>query len=128
MYLGSQSLFGEPLEYTGTGKELFLGFLIVFAVLITVGIIINVGNFYIQTISSNAALIAFKIFYYLDFFNLFGYTVYRARRYQLSRSVWRSIRFVQAGDAKNTRRNSDSLISWLRELTEISASLVHWQI
>ncbi len=111
MYLGSQSLFGEPLEYTGTGKELFLGFLIVFAVLITVGIIINVGNFYIQTMGSNAALIAFKGFYYLDFFNLFGYAVYRARRYQLSRTVWRSIRFVQTGDAKNTRRNSDSLIS-----------------
>jgi uncharacterized membrane protein YjgN (DUF898 family) len=90
MYLGSQSLFGEPLEYTGTGKELFLGFLIVFAVLITVGIIINVGNFYIQTMGSNAALIAFKTFYYLDFFNLFGYAVYRARRYQLSRSVWRA--------------------------------------
>ena len=111
MYLGSQSLFGETLEYTGTGKELFLGFLIVLALLITVGIIINAGNFYIQTMGSNAALIAFKVFYYLDFFDLLGYAVYRAQRYQLSRTVWRSIRFVQTGEAKNTRRNSDSLIS-----------------
>jgi len=55
----SQSLFGEPLEYTGTGKELFLGFLIVLAVLIPIGIIINVGNFYIQTMGNNAALITF---------------------------------------------------------------------
>lgn len=96
----SQSLFGEPLEYTGTGKELFLGFLIVLAVLIPFGIIINVGNFYIQTMGNNAALIAFQVVYYLVFLYLFGYAVYRARRYQLSRTVWRSIRFVQAGDAK----------------------------
>lgn len=96
----SQSLFGEPLEYTGTGKELFLGFLIVLAVLIPFGIIINVGNFYIQTMGSNAALIAFQIAYYLIFLYLFGYALYRARRYQLSRTVWRSIRFAQTGDAK----------------------------
>jgi len=96
----NQSLFGEPLEYTGTGKELFLGFLIVLAVLIPFGIIINVGNFYIQTMGSNAALIAFQIAYYLIFLYLFGYALYRARRYQLSRTVWRSIRFAQTGDAK----------------------------
>jgi hypothetical protein len=87
MYLGSQSLFGEPLEYTGTGKELFLGFLIVLAVLITVGIIINVDNFYIQTMGSNAALISFQVFYYLVFSYLFRYSMYRARHYQLSRTV-----------------------------------------
>jgi len=96
----SQSLFGEPLEYTGTGKELFLGFLIVLAVLIPIGIIINVGNFYIQTMGNNIALISFQVVYYLILFYLFGYAVYRARRYQLSRTVWRSIRFAQAGDAK----------------------------
>ena len=38
----NQSLFGEPLEYTGTGKELFLGFLIVLAVLVPLGIVVNV--------------------------------------------------------------------------------------
>lgn len=41
----NQTLFGEKLEYTGTGKELFLGFLIVLVVLIPFGIIFNVGNF-----------------------------------------------------------------------------------
>jgi uncharacterized membrane protein YjgN (DUF898 family) len=96
----SQSLFGEKLEYTGTGKELFLGFLIVIAVLIPFGIIINVGSFYIQTTGSNAALVAFQVVYYLIFLYLFGYAVYRARRYQLSRTVWRGIRFAQTGDAK----------------------------
>jgi uncharacterized membrane protein YjgN (DUF898 family) len=43
-----------------------------------------------------AALTAFQIVYYI----LFLYAVYRARRCQLSRTVWRSIRFAQIGDAK----------------------------
>ena len=38
--------------------------------------------------------------YSLIFIFLFGYAVFRARRYQLSRTVWRGIRFVQTGVAK----------------------------
>lgn len=96
----SQSLFGERLEYTGTGKELFLGFLIVLAVLVPMGILINVGNFYLQTTGNTIAIGGFQITYYILFFYLFGYAVFRTRRYQLSRTQWRSIRFAQAGDAK----------------------------
>ncbi len=96
----SQSLFGERLEYTGTGKELFLGFLIVLAVLVPLGIVVNVGNFYLQTTGSTIAIVSFQITYYILFFYLFGYAVFRARRYQLSRTQWRSIRFAQAGNAK----------------------------
>ncbi len=96
----SLSLFGEKLEYTGTGKELFLGFLIVMAVLVPLGIVVNVGNFYLQTLGNNHVLFAFQATYSLLFLFLFGYAVFRARRYQLSRTVWRSIRFAQAGEAK----------------------------
>jgi len=97
---GNQSVFGEKLEYTGTGKELFLGFLVVLAVLVPLAIIFNVVSFYIQTKGGVAAILIFQLAYVILFVFLYGYAVLRARRYQLSRTQWRGIRFAQAGDPK----------------------------
>ena len=86
----------QPLEYTGTGKELFLGFLLVlllffipvYAVLF--GIQLYFGQESIITGVINVAIVAI-VFY------LIGVAQYRARRYRLTRTRWRGIRGGMAG-------------------------------
>ncbi len=89
---------GEPLEYTGTGKELFLGFLIIMGIiflplaLIATGLAIYFGP-------ESPALVAFQIVVSLALVCLYGFAIYRARRYRLSRTVWRGIRGALTGSA-----------------------------
>ncbi len=90
-YLWSRTkLFGEYLEYTGTGRELLFGFLIAFLVvflpLFVVSRIAGIGA--AEGGSRSLTILAF----YPLFFFLFGLAVYRALRYRLSRSLWRGIR------------------------------------
>lgn len=91
---------GEPLEYTGLGRELFFGFLIVLAVLIPLGIAVNAVSFYLAT-QAPASQIAFIIAIYVLFALLFQYAVIRARRYRLTRTFWRGIRGGQSGSCLN---------------------------
>ncbi len=87
---------GEPLEYTGTGKELFLGFLIVFAVFILP--VMGVGIAVALLFRSNSlALPLYQVGVYLVIFLLIGNAMYRAQRYRLSRTRWRGIRGTLAG-------------------------------
>ncbi|MEL6287487.1 MAG: YjgN family protein [Pseudomonadota bacterium] len=82
---------GEPLVYTGTGKELFLGFLIIFGVFLLPSILILIAAS--LTFGENSLItIAIQIVVYLIIFVLFGLAVWRARRYRLSRTTWRGIR------------------------------------
>ncbi len=89
---------GEPLEYTGTGKELFFGFLIIMGViflpmaLIATGLAIYFGP-------ESPALVAFQVVVSLSLVCLYGFAIYRARRYRLSRTVWRGIRGALPGSA-----------------------------
>ncbi len=86
----------EPLEYTGTGWELFLGAIIV-------GLLILVPLAFVQIFASflftASAAIGVGIQIIVSIFILFlvGVGTYRARRYRLSRSVWRGIRGSLAG-------------------------------
>lgn len=88
----------EPLEYTGTGKELFLGFLIV------TGIII-VPLFLIQALApfiffeNIAAQVVAQILAFVVVLYLIGVGIYRARRYRLSRTLWRGIRGTLTGSS-----------------------------
>lgn len=84
-------LNGEPLQYTGTGKELFLGFLIVFGAVFLPMILIGVA---IAMMSSNAkdAIAIYQLCLYIVIFLLVGNAVYRAQRYRMSRTLWRGIR------------------------------------
>lgn len=84
-------LNGEPLEYTGTGKELFLGFLVVFfAVLLPVLI---AGFVVVYAFPGNkTAIAAYQAAVYAAFLMLVGNAIYRAQRYRLSRTRWRGIR------------------------------------
>jgi len=84
-------LNGESLQYTGTGKELMLGFLVVLGAfvlpLFLAGMLIGLllpGN--------KSALAIYQVVVYGLFFFLLGNAMYRAQRYRLSRTTWRGIR------------------------------------
>lgn len=85
---------GENLEYIGTARELLIGFLIAIAFLAPLYGIVQLGVFaagWIGPLVSLVALIALAL--------LGQYAVYRARRYRLSRTVYRGLRFHQTGSA-----------------------------
>ena len=87
---------GEPLEYTGTGWELFKGFLIV-------GIPLFVGFFLYSffavmvTGGQEALMDLMAIPLYLLVAWLMGLAIYRTWRYRLRRTRWRGIRGTLAG-------------------------------
>ena len=89
-------LDGEPLLYTGTGKELFLGFLFVFfLVLLPIMLLTFAAAYLLGPQSVGAAL--FNIALYILIFFLVGVAIYRATRYRLSRTRWRGIRGALVG-------------------------------
>ncbi len=80
---------GEPLEYRGTGGELFRGFLIVFfLVLLPLGLASFAAAVFLGPATHAVANFAFWGVLLL----LSGIGVHRARRYRLSRTRWRGIR------------------------------------
>ena len=89
---------GQPLEYTGKGIELFKGALFVFLVfglplvLLITGVNIAYGP-------DHPAIVGVQLLVFLVFALLWGAAVYRARRYQLSRTLWRGIRGTLVGSA-----------------------------
>lgn len=91
-YLWSRTEFiDDTLEWAGTGREMFVGFLIVMAVLLPGFLFIQFGA---QALALRghillAGLILFAI--YLGFFALIGLARYRALRYRLSRTYWHGI-------------------------------------
>jgi uncharacterized membrane protein YjgN (DUF898 family) len=100
---------GDRLTYTGTGKELFLGFLIVMAVLVPVIMLITGIGFLAARYGQFAQLIPTTI-QYIVFGYLLDVAIYLARRYRLSRTVWRGIRFGQTG---STMRYGALFFGWL---------------
>ena len=87
---------GERVEYTGTGLELFVGFLVGLAVLVPyAGISAIVQS---QVESGNGQIIA-QIIGLIILFFLIHVAQYRARRYRLNRTNWRGIRGGQTGAA-----------------------------
>ncbi|MGY4315415.1 uncharacterized membrane protein YjgN (DUF898 family) [Bradyrhizobium sp. JR3.5] len=92
-HLWSNTLIdGDAPEYTGRGKELLIGFLVALAILMP----IYLGYFLIGIEAEH--LKAFASLPLVAFFYLFGqFAIYRARRYRLTRTVWRGIRFWMSG-------------------------------
>lgn len=91
-YLWSKTtLMGDALEYTGRGSELFIGFLLSILTFIVPLIIVNFG---IQIIFGEMSplLLVYIAFVYFFLIWLFGYAIYSAQRYRLSRTSWRGIR------------------------------------
>lgn len=90
--------WGDPAEYTGTGRELFVGFLvIVFAVFLPITIALGAAQAAMAAGQQWAAGLIFLL--QIGIAVLAAAGMYRARRYQLSRTVWRGIRAGQGGKA-----------------------------
>ncbi len=91
-------LNGEPLEYTGKGIELFKGALMVFGlfilpyVLLTQGLQFALGE-------GNPGVVGLQSLFAVLIYVLWGFAVYKARKYQLSRTLWRGIRGTLVGSA-----------------------------
>lgn len=89
---------GEPLEYTGTGMELFKGFLVIFFVFILPYTLLSAAAAFLppqwafMTYMLQGALL-------LIVYVLFGFAIYKARKFQLSRTQWRGIRGTLIGSA-----------------------------
>jgi uncharacterized membrane protein YjgN (DUF898 family) len=83
---------GDAAEYTGRGKELLIGFLVALAILVPIYL-----GYFLITIEAErwqgfASLPLVASFY------VFGqFAIYRARRYRLTRTVWRGVRFWMDG-------------------------------
>src|SRR5882724_2328067 len=83
---------GDGAEYTGRGKELLIGFLIALAILMPV----YLGYFLVGLEAERIK--AFASIPLVVFFYVFGqFAIYRARRYRLTRTVWRGVRFWMSG-------------------------------
>jgi uncharacterized membrane protein YjgN (DUF898 family) len=85
---------GEALEYTGTALELLLGFLVAIAILIPVYAGFFLAALDLVTVGRLSGVIAFAALGVLG-----QYAVYRARRYRLTRTIYRGLRFHQEGSA-----------------------------
>lgn len=86
----------EPLAYTGTGGELFKGFLFVVLVVFIPGLLILFAAAAIFGDRSIAYGVT-NLAVYMAYFLLMGIAIYRARRYRLTRTVWRGIRGGMSG-------------------------------
>ncbi len=89
---------GEPLEYTGRGMELFKGALIVFAIF-GLPFIIAISAINLVYGPQHPAIFGMQMLIFLTIGVLWGAAVYRARRYQLTRTLWRGIRGTLAGSS-----------------------------
>lgn len=91
-------LNGEPLEYTGTGAELFKGFLVIFGVIVVPTMLVTLAAAVLLGPQS-AAFRGFQVLLYGGFLFLTGIAIYRAQRFRLSRTRWRGIRAGLVGSS-----------------------------
>jgi uncharacterized membrane protein YjgN (DUF898 family) len=93
-YWNNTRLLGDGFEYTGTGRELFMGFLIALAVIIPISIGTSVlpwlfGPVVGAVVSTLVSTLLLPV--------LFQIMIFRARRYRLARTRFRGVRFSQGG-------------------------------
>jgi uncharacterized membrane protein YjgN (DUF898 family) len=83
---------GDAAEYTGRGKELLIGFLFAMAILVPIYLAYFLIGVEAERLKALASVPLFISFY------AFGqFAIYRARRYRLTRTVWRGVRFWMDG-------------------------------
>src|SRR5829696_4947852 len=83
---------GEAFEYTGTAKELLIGFFIAMTVLVPLYIAYAILGLVLEEQYAFASLPLVGIMYVLAHFGS-----YRARKYRASRTIFRGIRFWMKG-------------------------------
>lgn len=87
------TLNGEPFEYTGKGKELFLGFLLA---ILVVGVPYLALILAIQFVSPLFTLLLLPV--YVGLVVLIGMAIFMTYRYQASRTLWSGVRFHLSGE------------------------------
>jgi uncharacterized membrane protein YjgN (DUF898 family) len=88
----NSSVDGDAAEYTGRGRELLIGFLFALAILVPIYLAYFLVGLEVERFKAFASIPLFLFFY------LFGqFAIYRARRYRLTRTVWRGVRFWMSG-------------------------------
>lgn len=92
-YLWSRTtVIDDSLEWTGTGKEMFVGFLMVVAILLPFLLFLQFGFPALVARGHEAAAFALIMLFYVGALYLGGVARFRALRYRLSRSWWHGIR------------------------------------
>jgi uncharacterized membrane protein YjgN (DUF898 family) len=86
------SVAGDAPEYTGTAKELLIGFLFALAILAPVYLLYFFIGIEAERMQAFAS-IPLILFLYL----FAQFAMYRARRYRLTRTIWRGVRFSMGG-------------------------------
>jgi uncharacterized membrane protein YjgN (DUF898 family) len=88
---------GEPFDYSGTGKELFIGFLKVAVALLMLSTAAQIG----QVTGAGEVVQVLIAFGYTAFvFLLYVVGSYLGLRYRMARTRWCSVAFVQGGTLK----------------------------
>ena len=83
---------GDAAEHTGRGKELLIGFLVALAILVPIYLGYLLIGLEAEHYQAFASIPLFLFFY------LFGqFAIFRARRYRLTRTIWRGVRFWMTG-------------------------------
>ena len=93
--LGHVKLLGDRFEYTGTGGELFKGFLLAIAVLFVLGLISTV--FDLLSVSHPMIGLVGQLIYLAGLTCLIHIAIFRSTRYRLTRTQWRGIRLNMDG-------------------------------
>jgi hypothetical protein len=103
----STEIDGDRFEYTGTGREKFLGFLVALVILavymaVVQLIFFGIGLRFVARPRTESELIGQLIFIYSTLFALMpiiAFARYRARRYAMARTRFRGIRFGMDNEA-----------------------------
>jgi uncharacterized membrane protein YjgN (DUF898 family) len=83
---------GDAAEYTGRARELLIGFLVAMAIIVPIYLAYFIAGLEAERFKAFASIPLVLFFY------LFGqFAIYRARRYRLTRTVWRGVRFWMDG-------------------------------
>lgn len=86
----------DPFEYTGRAVELLIGFLLAFvAILAFYGVYVGAR----ALLDDDWPVIVFDVAFGVLTYFLIYFAIYRVRRYQMTRTAWRGIRFGQTGSA-----------------------------
>ncbi|WP_333852579.1 YjgN family protein [Epilithonimonas sp.] len=94
-YLYANSyLEGDNFQFTGTGKEMFIGFIKIFGIVAAfyIGIIIAIKT-------QNTFLMGISVFlFYMFFLVIIPFAIHGFYKYRMSRTNWRGVRFGYRGD------------------------------
>jgi uncharacterized membrane protein YjgN (DUF898 family) len=95
---GHVAFMGDRASYTGTGEELFKGWLKLAGLLIAMLIAVGIINKILPALSPLTSLIVA-----LSYLAIFALATYSGLRYRLSRTKWREIRFGVEKTKESTR-------------------------